>query len=260
MRVAWSGPRFGIAGIRELLEVTDRPLTCAALKPVGRSPDELAATARSFADGGVDVIKDDHGLTDQASAPFEERVRACASAVRESEQRTGRRVLYAANVPGGPDAVRRGIARARELRADAVLIQPALIGLPAFAEIAGDAAGIPLIAHPSLAGLSGIAPEAMLGRLFRLFGADAVIYPHAGGRFRWSDRTCARIAHGLRADWPPLKGSLPVPAGGIRLDRIEELIRFYGRDVMVLVGGSLYLAGDRLEQRARELVEAVRAG
>ena len=49
---------------------------------------------------------------------------------------------------------------------------------------------------------------------------------------------------------------LPVPAGGMRLDRVEELIRFYGPDVMLLVGGSLYLAGDRLPERAAEFVAA----
>lgn len=259
MRGAFGGPRCGVAGLRGRLDARDRVLTCTALKPVGLGVEDLARLAGTFAEAGIDVVKDDHGLTDQASAPFEDRVRACVRAVRDAEQRTGRRTLYAPNVCGGPAAVVRGVERARELGADAVLLQPALLGLPAFAEIARAHADLPILGHPALAGVAGIAPEAMLGRLFRLLGADAVIFPHAGGRFGWSDRTCARIGHGLVSRWDPLRPSLPVPAGGMRLDRIEELVRFYGRDVMLLVGGHLYLAFDRIADRAREFVEAVHA-
>ena len=64
------GPRFGIAGIRERLRVHDRALTCAALKPQGLSAARLAELCRTLAEAGVDVVKDDHGLADQAYAPF----------------------------------------------------------------------------------------------------------------------------------------------------------------------------------------------
>jgi ribulose-bisphosphate carboxylase large chain len=36
------GPRFGIAGLRQRLDVTHRPLLCAALKPMGLSAPALA--------------------------------------------------------------------------------------------------------------------------------------------------------------------------------------------------------------------------
>ena len=42
------------------------------------------------------------------------------------------------------------------------------------------------------------------------------------------------------------------------VERVEEIVRFYGRDCMLLVGGSLYLAGAELLDRTRSFVEDVR--
>src|SRR5262249_49738398 len=133
---------------------------------------------------------------------------------------------------------------------------PALVGFPAFAELV-DNLGVPALAHPSLAGIAAIAPELLLGKLFRLFGADAVIFPSFGGRFAYTRRQCKDLAAGGRAPWPPPRASLPVPAGGVAVERVTDLIEFYGQDAMVLVGGSLLAAGDRLAERARSFVDTV---
>jgi ribulose-bisphosphate carboxylase large chain len=59
------GPRFGIQGLRRILGVPQAPLLCTALKPMGRSSQEFADMAYHFAKGGIDIIKDDHGLASQ---------------------------------------------------------------------------------------------------------------------------------------------------------------------------------------------------
>jgi ribulose-bisphosphate carboxylase large chain len=41
------------------------------------------------------------------------------------------------------------------------------------------------------------------------------------------------------------------------VERVPELVAFYGTDCMLLVGGSLYLAGPGLDRRIREFVDAV---
>src|SRR5215813_12368863 len=33
---SWQGPRYGIAGLRRAVQVSNRPLVCAVLKPLGR--------------------------------------------------------------------------------------------------------------------------------------------------------------------------------------------------------------------------------
>lgn len=64
------GPRFGISGLRKLLNVPDAPLLCTALKPMGKSSEEFAKMAHAFARGGIDIIKDDHGLQNQVSCIY----------------------------------------------------------------------------------------------------------------------------------------------------------------------------------------------
>ncbi|MCU0692720.1 MAG: RuBisCO large subunit C-terminal-like domain-containing protein, partial [Polyangiaceae bacterium] len=77
----FAGPAFGRDGLRELLGVAERPLLATALKPMGLSAVELAEIAGQCATGGIDIIKDDHGLSDQLFCPFAERVKRCANAV-----------------------------------------------------------------------------------------------------------------------------------------------------------------------------------
>ena len=87
---SFKGPRFGRDGLRRLLKVPKRPLLSTAIKPMGLSCTELADLAYRFALGGMDMIKDDHGLTDQCCSPFEERVERCAEAVNRASRETGR--------------------------------------------------------------------------------------------------------------------------------------------------------------------------
>jgi ribulose-bisphosphate carboxylase large chain len=255
---ALGGPRFGIEGLRKTTGVWGRPLTCTALKPMGLSTPALAELAATFARAGIDVVKDDHGLADQAWSPFRERVCACLAAVARVADATGHRSVYVPNLIGTPERVRDALRYAEDAGARAVLVAPMLIGLPAFFELARRHAGVPLLAHPALGGSPRIAPEALLGGLFRLFGADAVIYPSVGGRFRRGEDACRRIADRLRRPWGGVLPALPVPAGGIAVESAEQVVEFYGRDAMLLVGGSLQLDPGSLLERSRLFVETVR--
>jgi ribulose-bisphosphate carboxylase large chain len=138
-----------------------------------------------------------------------------------------------------------------------VLVAPALIGLPAFHELVQEVLDVPVLAHPAYAGAARVAPPFLLGTLFRLLGADAVIFPNAGGRFAYSARTCADIALHARRVWSGVRPMLPVPAGGMSVERAPEIVRAYGDDAMLLVGGSLLAAGERLAERTRAFVDAV---
>jgi ribulose-bisphosphate carboxylase large chain len=252
------GPRFGIEGMRRVTGVGRRALTCTALKPQGLSVEQLASLCGKFAEAGIDVIKDDHGLADQSSAPFEERVRACQQAVDRAAERSGRYSVYAPNLSGSPRTVMSQLELALKLGCRAVMCAPMLLGMPLLADLARAAEGTVLLAHPSFSGAGRVAPELLLGRLMRLMGADAVIFPHAGCRFgSWSEETCRLLASRLREPWLDMRASLPVPAGGVDAERATELIGFYGADVMLLVGGSLYLAGGALDGRAADFVRSV---
>jgi len=254
---AFAGPRFGIPGIRQLVRAQGRPLTCTALKPQGSTIEHLAALAGTFARAGIDVVKDDHGLADPAVSPFADRVPAVQRAIQEANRETGGSTAYAPTFSGSPRALATQARIARECGVKMALAAPMLIGVPAFIEMQVEL-DIPVLAHPALAGASRIAPPVLLGTLFRLFGADATIFPNHGGRFRYSRETCLAIAGAARRPWAAVKPALPVPAGGMTVERVPEMIAAYGPDTMLLVGGGLLVAKERLLERAREFVAAVR--
>ena len=253
----FAGPRHGIAGLRRRLGVGSRALTCAALKPQGLGPAALAALASRFARGGIDMIKDDHGIADQPYAPFAERVPACAAAVGAAAAQTGHPTRYAPNLSGSLDDLRRQIEIARKAGLDTGLIAPLVVGLPAFQMITRENPDFAFLAHPALAGAGRIVPALLYGKLFRLFGADAVIYPNHGGRFGYTPETCRAIAETARAPWADLVPALPVPAGGMTPARVPEMLAFYGRDTMLLIGGALLAAGPALVAETGAFVRQV---
>lgn len=253
---AWGfgGPRHGVAGLRAACGAPVRPLTCSALKPQGSSPEELATLAYRLASAGLDIIKDDHGLADQAAAPFRARVEAVQAAVARANREHGGRTLYAPSVTGAPEQLIAQARFARDAGVGALLVAPMISGMSTLQTLAG--LDLPLIAHPALGGATRIAPSLLLGKLFRLAGADATIFPNFGGRFSYSAERCAAIAQAARRPWADLRPCLPVPAGGIQLDRIESLVRFYGPDTMLLIGGAL-LESDDIHAAARDFVQRV---
>lgn len=253
----FGGPRFGIAGLREHCGIANRrPLSCSALKPQGSSPEALAALAGELAAAGIDIVKDDHGLADQVDAPFSRRVVAVQRAIDAANRATGHRCVYAPSLGGGPRRLREQLRIAREAGVGMLMLAPMVSGLGALQELAEE--GLPLLAHPALGGATRIAPAALIGKLFRLAGADAVIFPNHGGRFSYTPQTCRAIAEAARAPWGTLPPALPVPAGGMTPARVEEMVAFYGADVMLLIGGALLEAGD-LRSAAEAFVQRVHA-
>jgi ribulose-bisphosphate carboxylase large chain len=246
---AFGGPRHGIEGLRRRADAFGRALTCSALKPQGVAPARLAQLAEQFARGGIDFIKDDHGLADQGYSPFAERVAAIAGAVGSTS--------YVPSLSGDLDAMRRQIDTARSHGIDTVMIAPMIAGWATMQALVRAYPEVAFIAHPTMGGGARIAPDLLIGTLFRALGADAVIFPNHGGRFGYSPETCRRLAERARAALDGIRPALPVPAGGMTLDRVPEMLDFYGPDAMLLIGGSLLAARKRLTEETAAFTSAV---
>lgn len=260
----FKGPRFGVEGLRFVLEARSRPILATAVKPMGLSPAELAELAYRFALGGVDLIKDDHGLADQPFCPFEPRVRACAAAVAKANKETGGNSRYVANLVGPAERLRDRARFAKNVGAGGLLLAPGLVGWDAMRALADDdTVGLPILFHPSLLGGFTVSPDAgvdhrvLYGTLARLAGADAVIFPNYGGRFAFSTDDCRGITAGCAAPLGAISIAFPAPAGGMSLGRVAELRDFYGDDMVLLIGGDLHRHGDLVEtcRRFRAMVD-----
>jgi ribulose-bisphosphate carboxylase large chain len=251
LATGFGGPRHGVDGLRRRVNAGRRALTCSALKPQGLSPEKLATLARRLADGGIDYIKDDHGLADQSYSPFAARVRAIAAALHGTNAR------YVPSITGDLDAMRRQITASRDAGIDTVMVAPMVSGLSNFHRLVMDNPELAFLTHPSLAGAARIAPPFHFGTLFRMLGADAVVFPNYGGRFGYSPESCRAIAQKSLEPRGGLRPCLPVPAGGMSRERVPEMLDFYGSDIMLLIGGGLLEARERLTEATAAFVTEV---
>ncbi len=251
-----SGPHAGLRGLRARVNAGARALTASALKPQGLPPAELAKLAYAFALGGIDYVKDDHGLAQQSFSPFHQRVTACAAAIRRATASTGHPTRYVPSLSGSLDAVRHQLRIIREEGLDTAMVAPAILGASNVQQLVRDHSDIAFLAHPSLAGAARIAP-ALLAKLWRLIGLDAIIFPNHGSRFGYSPETCLQIAMAALAPSGDLAPALPVPAGGLSLSRVAEILDFYGDEVMLLIGGNLLAERERLTEATAAFVGQV---
>jgi ribulose-bisphosphate carboxylase large chain len=153
--------------------------------------------------------------------------------------------------------MRRQIAVAHRAGIDTVMVAPMIMGFSNFQRLVRENPDLAFMAHPTMAGAARIAPALLIGKLFRLLGADAVIFPNHGGRFGYSAESCRRLAHAALQDWAGLRPSVPVPAGGMTPERVPEMLDFYGADIMLLIGGGLLEARERLTAETATFVAAV---
>ncbi|MFH1434742.1 MAG: RuBisCO large subunit C-terminal-like domain-containing protein [Pseudomonadota bacterium] len=265
---ALGGPRFGRRGLRRLVGAAGRVLLCTALKPMGLSVLELAGQARRFALGGMDIIKDDHGLADQSFSRFGERVERCVWEVSRANRATSGRCLYVPNITAGGSRMKERALLAKQAGAGGLLVAPGLAGYGALAELAADdEIGLPILCHPAFQGSfvadtgSGLSHGMLFGKLARLAGADATIFPNYGGRFSFNREQCRQIVDATEADMGEgIEPIFPCPAGGMNMKNIPEMLEFYGEEAIFLMGGGLIRHGRDLVESCRYLRDLVTTG
>jgi ribulose-bisphosphate carboxylase large chain len=244
----FKGPRFGIHGLREMLGVFDRPLLSTATKPMGLSAAQLADMAYKLALGGIDIIKDDHGLGDQSFAPFKERVMRTVDAVANANAKTGQKTLYMPNVTGPFEVMMERVHFAKEAGASGLMLIPGHCGFDFMRRVADDdSVNLPIMSHPAFSGSYVLSPDfgvshlVMHGQLLRLAGADLSVMPNYVGRFAsYSREDCIGIARGCNMAMGSLKPIFSAPGGGIAPASFADMLEVYGKDVTYLMSSNLH--------------------
>lgn len=264
MTKKFPGARFGIKGVRERTGKACGGLIAAVIKPQGSSADTLAEIAYRCALGGAEIIKDDHGLTNQHMAPFEERCEKVCQAVARANKESGGRTLYFPNIAGHSQNLLEFSLFAKEAGAGGVLLMPGLFGFDIVHQLAQDAEfDLPIMSHPTFLGpyvvsdTTGFTYSMMFGTLQRLAGADISIFPNVGGRFGFSAEECLSIVNACRVTDGPGIPVMPSPGGGMSIDRAQDMQQMYGDDVVYLLGGSLLRYGDRIGEGIADMRTAL---
>ncbi len=257
----FSGPRYGVEGVRAKLGVYGRPLLATALKPRGYSDQQFATMCKEFALGGGDIIKDDQNLIGSFDQ-FKSRVIQCLAALNEVKQETGKTCLYFPFVSAPFEVIEEYFSWLKEQGVQGVLMAPLILGLDT---ARGLAAKYDLIymAHPSFTGSycvpskEGMSYHLLYGLLYRLAGVDISVYPNTGGRFLFSEKDCKHIADSLRTPLAKLKTAFPCTAGGMQYADLPRMCEWYQKDAVFLLGGSLLEYSPSLERSTAAFKQAL---
>lgn len=212
----YPGPRFGIEGTRRLAGVDARPLIGTIVKPsVGFGPEETATLVDQLCEAGIDFIKDDELQGDGPHCPFDLRVAAVMRVIERHADRTGKKVMFAFNLTGELDQMRRRHDRVVQAGGSCVMASLNSVGLVGMIELCR-MAEVPVHAHRNGWGYLTRAPA--LGwtytawqKPWRLAGCDHMHVNGLANKFSESDESVIRSA---RACLTPLfadKPCVPMP-------------------------------------------------
>ena len=213
---AYPGPRFGIEGTRRLTGIESRPLIGTIVKPsVGFGPDETAALVATLCEGGIDFIKDDELQSDGPSCPFEARVRAVMQVVRAHADRTGRKVMYAFNLTGDLDQMRRRHDLLLSEEATCLMASLNSVGLVGMIELSRFSE-LPIHGHRN--GWGSMSRHPLLGwsyvawqKIWRLAGADHMHVNGLANKFAEPDESVIASAQTCLTPLFPDKPCLAMP-------------------------------------------------
>jgi ribulose-bisphosphate carboxylase large chain len=179
----YQGPQFAVEGTRKLAGVYGGPMIGTIIKPsVGMSPEATAEQVRVLVEAGVDFIKDDELQSDGPHCPFKERISAVMRVIRAHAERTGKKVMFAANLTGDIDEMLDRHDHVLKEGGTCVMASMNSIGLPALKVLRAHSQ-LPIHGHRNGWGMLGRSPAIGMSfiayqKLWRLCGID---HTHVNG-------------------------------------------------------------------------------
>ncbi len=238
----FEGPKFGISGLRDWVEVRERPIFFGVIKPnIGLPPEPFGELAYQAWLGGLDIAKDDELLCDTEWSPFEKRTEILGQLRLKAEDKTGKRCSYLANITDEVDRMLELHDIGVKNGADMLMINAMCTGLSAVRMVRKHTE-VPLVAH-----FDFIAPitkppyygvhSRVIIKLQRLSGCDVVIFPGFGSRMKTPSNEVLDDIKACVDSMGVIKGALPVPAGSQWAGSIENLYNLLGNVDFGIVPG-----------------------
>ncbi len=241
------GPRFGIAGTRQLAGVDQGPLIGTIVKPsVGFDAQQTADLVQTLAAAGIDFIKDDELQADGPNCPFDERAEAVMRVLNDHADKTGKKVMYAFNVTGEVDDMRRRHDLVKALGGTCVMASLNSVGLTGMLALARHSE-LPIHAHRNGWGYLSRAP--MLGwdyaawsKFWRLAGADHMHVNGLQNKFSEPDDSVMMSAKSLLTPMFADAPCIPMPvfsSGQSAVQPPETYRRLGSADCIYAAGGGI---------------------
>ncbi|KMY22626.1 RuBisCO-like protein [Actinobaculum suis] len=245
MASRFSGPKYGVAGLRKLLGVQSRPLLLNMIKPcTGLTPAQGSEIFRETALGAPDLIKDDELMGDPEFSPIDKRVSAYNKAAQQAFEETGHRTIYLPNITAQGTALFENAARAIDAGARALMVCYAAVGYGSVVELR-ERFDVPILGHYASANTyyenasSGMSAALALGFFPRLVGADMAVINTPYGGYPMRRASYLATARKLLAATNGLQESFPVVGGGVKPGVVHRYLDDLGTDIVLAAGGAI---------------------
>jgi ribulose-bisphosphate carboxylase large chain len=262
---SFKGPKYGITGIRKLLNVHDRPLVGTIIKPkLGLKTVDHAKVAYDAWMGGCDVVKDDENLSSQSFNPFEERVVATLEMRDRAEEETGEKKVYMVNVTSETEEMLKRAQYVVDHGGRYLMIDILTCGFSALQTVREHDFG--LVIHAHRAGhaaftknpLHGISMK-VIAKVARIIGVDQLHVGTVVGKMSETREEVAENCEALKTGMYGIKEVLPVASGGLYPGLVPALMGFFGKDFVIQAGGGIHGHTDGTVAGAKAMRQAVDA-
>lgn len=268
---AFPGPKFGVEGVREMLQVERGPLLLTVPKPkIGRTAKEQAELAKilfTAGNGEYHGIKDDENLTSLFFNKFDERCELVHKVRKDIEEKSGKKKFFLCNITHSNLDIM--VSRADKIKAQGgrwMMMDVVTTGFAALHTMRLRDTGLAIHAHRAMHSLftresgPGVYDKGEIldfsmsmvanAKILRLLGVDAL---HGGApKTKMENYGEPKLIRDvlqlditpessvtLGQNWYGMKPVWHVASGGLHPGSVPEALRQLGEDIMIQCGGGV---------------------
>ncbi|WP_410765231.1 type III ribulose-bisphosphate carboxylase [Haloferax sp. DFSO60] len=243
----YPGPHFGSSVRKEIFGVTDRPITATVPKPkVGLSTAAHAEIGYEAWVGGVDLLKDDENLTDQAFNPFSDRLTESLALRDDAQDETGEVKSYLINVTADTNTMLDRVDEVAAQGGEYVMVDIITAGWAGLQTVRErtEKHGMAIHAHRAMHAAFDRMPNhgvsmRVLAQVSRLCGVDQ-LHTGTAGLGKLANEDTVGINEWLAGDLYGMTDVLPVASGGLHPGLVPDLLDATGTNVCVQLGGGIH--------------------
>jgi len=262
---SFKGPRYGIEGIRKIINVPHRPLVGTIIKPkLGLKTVDHARVAYEAWAGGCDVVKDDENLSSQEFNPFEDRIVETLESRDQAEAETGEKKVYMANITADTDTMLKRAEFVQDQGGNYIMVDILTCGWSALQTLRNQEFNLVLHAHR--AGHAAFTKNPKHGismrsiaTVARIIGIDQLHVGTVVGKMSETKQEVLENIDALKMNIHGLNRVMPVASGGLHPRLVPALIETFGKDVVIQAGGGIHGHTEGTVAGAKAMRQAVDA-
>ncbi len=272
---SFSGPKYGISGIRKMMKIQKRPLLGTIIKPkLGLITKHHAQSAYESWIGGCDLVKDDENLASQKFNVFEERIARSLEKAHEAERETGEKKSYLVNVTAETKEMIKRAQIVEDLGGKYIMVDIITEGWGALQTLKEAGFKMAIHAHRAMHAAFTRDPNQGISMMViadfaRLIGVDQIHIGTGIGKLEGDIEDIEDIAEEismkhvkatkerLAQKWEKIKPVLPVASGGLHPKYVPFLMKHLGKDLVIQAGGGIHGHPNGTTAGARAMRQAI---